>query len=1368
MVRRIIILVVSLAIVAVAPLLLVRTQFAQEWLKRRIHSALADAGIDGTIGSLEVKPLPLELRVRDLSLQFTAKSSLDVRLKIPTALARPSLLGLARRELRLDELEIDSPHAEVVLSKGSPSTKPVGATSKPKLSVGRFVLTRGELSFHHATEGYGASLSGLNLKYEESPSQHVEWSVDSAAMSAHESVQIGSMRGRGKASIEKGRYRIEDVEWVSGEQTLHFSGEMVPDQDATLEARIRSDLSEWARFYPPIAEVAFAKEGEPLQGRLEADLKLRLPKLDAGALIVDADMRLEEFRWGLAHVPRAEGKFQWEKDSLTLNPLTLIAQNGGAPPAKAVIKGTVKRKSDGMFEAVADIEGENLTSAPLQRWIPLLTDIRRHGPLTAHLDLSGPRPKAGEPWEWKGSVEGRMPFVDLARNGEEISHLREIRLGSSVIFSESEVRLPSAHLQAAGLDLRGNAHLDKTAARVEFSSVEADLAKLSPIMGLPVTGKVQVGGVLTKQESDVRFTGAVHAGGLTVNKREFQSVEGDVRLEGGKWTAERLVIKMPKTTLQAVGEMDVLDTRFRATLDVQDGEFRDVAMLAGVSPEMLEKFSGRSYGQVVISGQFKPSVRIVSNGKIIVEDPVIAGESFEAAGIQWSSSPHPTGESAMPPPPTPAGAERDPTRVTDADIDMKAQVRHKEGTIELKGRIQPDGKMDGEWIVTSFPMDRFWPPEYAEYELRGRLEGRGSFGGTVFEPYFSGQFETRNFILDGENVADSVLWLERTPEGVRILASLMGDEVKLDGFIDPKRDNVFKARVDLANFRVQHLINVFGPMTEFKGYVDGHVDLAGHLLQMNTWTGRVDLRHIEFVDHGLLGTVTAPLVLNLENGFAHLDPYVIETSVGQITAHGEIQLPDRVDLEASGRVGLSILESIFPTIIAQADGLVEMRAKLHGPLDLKGLLLVLDADVTQGRISFREYPHPVEALHAKVEITQNGFTFERMEGLMGGGLVKGQGRIDMDHFYLGEMYLSASTRRAQLRFPSWISSTADSDLVLAGPVRSPLLTGEVKLLTAQVVENLDWRQELVGLVDFRRRGSSVETIDRIPDHGIRHDVHVYGGINVRNNIARGDFLTDVRVVGINQYINLFGEVKGTRGTFDFKGHEFRADRAVVFFNNPVRIDPEVELYGSTVVEDVPQRCLCEFSGGVENVADQGRAQEKVDLNVSFTARGRPLYEEEGAFRLQFYADRCVADNDLYSLIYFNQCFGDAFKSAGAASLEIYTIILNQITREIAQGPLRQFLGLESIEFDPAQSRSGEQFLSLVVTKPVDRGREFCSQDLKWRGVLNVKEYQNGSRIELDCRLFPNLSVDLFGQSSGVQGNKPFQAGAEMKVRFEFW
>jgi len=152
----------------------------------------------------------------------------------------------------------------------------------------------------------------------------------------------------------------------------------------------------------------------------------------------------------------------------------------------------------------------------------------------------------------------------------------------------------------------------------------------------------------------------------------------------------------------------------------------------------------------------------------------------------------------------------------------------------------------------------------------------------------------------------------------------------------------------------------------------------------------------------------------------------------------------------------------------------------------------------------------------------------------------------------------------RIRYPEGVSSLADATLHLQGPQNNLQLSGDVMITRFSVSSDFD----IAALV---AQTNSVQTIAPLdaPSNHVRLDVFVRSSpqLNFQNAYAKLAGDVDLRVRGTVASPSLLGRISIIEGSAIFAGTRYELQRGEVSFNNPVRIQPLIDLNATARVED---------------------------------------------------------------------------------------------------------------------------------------------------------------------------------------------------------
>ena len=131
------------------------------------------------------------------------------------------------------------------------------------------------------------------------------------------------------------------------------------------------------------------------------------------------------------------------------------------------------------------------------------------------------------------------------------------------------------------------------------------------------------------------------------------------------------------------------------------------------------------------------------------------------------------------------------------------------------------------------------------------------------------------------------------------------------------------------------------------------------------------------------------------------------------------------------------------------------------------------ADIVEGRLRYRSFPHGLEAINGPITFDANGISAGRFDadgalseplrGVMGGGDVTIGGTIGLKGLLPDQFDLSAIGHNVRLRYPAGFASTVEANLTLTGPMASPMLGGTVTVLRSAYQQEIDSDIALLGL-----------------------------------------------------------------------------------------------------------------------------------------------------------------------------------------------------------------------------------------------------------------------------------------------------------------
>jgi translocation and assembly module TamB len=484
------------------------------------------------------------------------------------------------------------------------------------------------------------------------------------------------------------------------------------------------------------------------------------------------------------------------------------------------------------------------------------------------------------------------------------------------------------------------------------------------------------------------------------------------------------------------------------------------------------------------------------------------------------------------------------------------------------GRVEGSGGYDlqshalhADIIGSHFQLAHFQQLQKGGKPLDGALNFHLEAAGTAEAPNISGDAALKNVTL-GTQVLGGITGTLHTQAHtlfVDATSDLLHSQIGLHGQVELTGNYVAQAKLTLAGTDAQQLFALYSPKARGgHSTLSGMVTLAGPLktpkdLDVEANLDQFQLRYDPFVFAN-----QGPLKLSLKHGLLQIDSFHMTGPETDLTAHGSANLfGDRtLNMQVKGAMNLKVAQSFNNNVISS--GQLDLALNASGSLDrprMQG-----QVTIQNGNFAYLEFPNGLSKLNGRLEFDEDRLEVRQLTATTGGGTVVMGGFLT----YQKGLYvdLNAKAKDVRVRYPQGISSTADANLRLVGSTDQATLSGNV-LLT---------RFGITGGLSLSSNGGALIEAPPDPDALSSHillDVHLTSSpqLSFENSYATLAGLVDLRVRGSVAAPSVLGRVSITQGSANFAGTQYQLQRGEVYFSNPVRIDPVIDVDASASVRD---------------------------------------------------------------------------------------------------------------------------------------------------------------------------------------------------------
>ncbi|WP_446741769.1 translocation/assembly module TamB domain-containing protein [Silvibacterium acidisoli] len=451
-----------------------------------------------------------------------------------------------------------------------------------------------------------------------------------------------------------------------------------------------------------------------------------------------------------------------------------------------------------------------------------------------------------------------------------------------------------------------------------------------------------------------------------------------------------------------------------------------------------------------------------------------------------------------------------------------------------------------------------------KYPLAGALNFEAQGSGTIKDPSLQAKLHLTGLNL--ANAATGSVEADAHTQGHALLmdvkAQMTNVSFEMKGQTQLTDDFQTKAQLTLTSLDVDPILETFNVRgVKAHSSISGKVDISGPLKTPRKLSGDATVQQLSLSLGGIPLKSDGNIHATLIAGELHLDPMRIVGDDTNIRAQGSAVLfggEHDLDGHADGSINMKLAQTVDTDITSS--GHVDFNVDASGTFQKPGL---------QGQVKFtnvnmalEDFPNGLSQMNGTLAFDQDRLDVKDLTAVSGGGQLKLGGFVAYQQGLYGD--LTATAKDVRIRYPQGVSSMADAKLRLQGTQNSMLLSGNVTVTRFAINSDLDF-------ASFNSTSGSVTLPPdpNAPSSHLRLDIHVVSApeLDFQNSYAKlaGDI--NLRVRGTVAQPSVLGHITVTEGTATFAGTKYELQHGDIYFANPVRIEPTIDLSATAHVED---------------------------------------------------------------------------------------------------------------------------------------------------------------------------------------------------------
>lgn len=463
-------------------------------------------------------------------------------------------------------------------------------------------------------------------------------------------------------------------------------------------------------------------------------------------------------------------------------------------------------------------------------------------------------------------------------------------------------------------------------------------------------------------------------------------------------------------------------------------------------------------------------------------------------------------------------------------------------------------------------LSKFQTVQQAGVDADGVLSLVADTNGTLAEPGLKANLTLAKIMAKNEPVGELAAELHSQGKLLSFSsqATLVGAKLDVAGQTQLTGNYQTQAKMTLTGLDIGTPMAIFAP-GGIKGSssIAGFINVSGPLKTPQALSGNAEFSPVDVKLQGIQLKAAEPLRISLSNGIAHLDQVHITGQDTDLQASGTAQVfgstnpqGGALDVKANGSVSMALAHTFDPGIISS--GKIEFTAAAGGRVKKPALTGKVQFDHVN--LAMDGVPNGLSDMNGTLVFNEDRLQVQNLTATTGGGRLKVGGFLTYQNGLYADLTATGETVRVRLY---GLSVTANTSLRLQGGPQNLLLSGTVLLTRFGVGPDVDFAA-------FSSSGGvSAPPDPSAASNRIRLDVHVTSSpqLDFQNSYAKLAGTVDLTVRGTVAEPSVLGRVQITDGSATFAGTKYQLQRGDIYFTNPVRIDPVIDLDATARVEN---------------------------------------------------------------------------------------------------------------------------------------------------------------------------------------------------------
>lgn len=965
-----------------------------------------------------------------------------------------------------------------------------------------------------------------------------------------------------------------------------------------------------------------------------------------------------------------------------------------------IFSGTASGNMDISFGADRPLYNGVLEAKGLDPDTILLSIFKNLPPVKKEIDFK--LSFSGEGFERKdiaagGRISGRFrPEGDNLKGFKGIATLIK-KFDSELKLKNGVVTVDKLGVSSDDAILNLSGEVKEDGIKLSLELLTNNINELTSLFNYPYTsGGMIVSGEITGPLREPSFNGELTIKNGIIKDVTVDMVSGGVHYDKGLFSIEDIIIEKGESNYNINGSINFKETDpyFDLKADIRNGSPKDIVAIFYKEIPLHIKASGLL--------TFKGTARdFTGDGSLNLAHGSAYGQEFDSAAVT---------------------AHLDTEKIAFPRIYMKKDksILNGDGFISFKNSKNDRTRWSAHLTSSNIELE--------DINLINRGDKLPLKGGFKLDLKGNGDFSRPE--IDGRMVFEKIssrdkdLGAGKIEFGIKEMvfglnSTLFNNRAIINAKLELKDVFPFKADMELIDAPLNNLIAILRPEPFLNMPISGtgKVGLNGDLKDIKGIAGHVVFSKVIADTAGYNIFNDGDIMINYRDEEVIIDSLKIKGEDTAFILSGRFRPFKEYNLNLSGEADMRV-SRLFTKELEYSKGKAYMAVGLSGDWlepRVRGTL-----NIREGALRSKTISQRIEKVNISLLLSEKQIMMDKFEGVIGGGTIKGTGRIELSGFSFGQFGMDFMISNARFVYPEGFSSTIDANILLQGDAKKRFVKGDVNIKKGEYKRRVEWKS---ALLEFQKRDQLQK--GEMPLFGETElNIQIRGKENVwvNNNTAKLPVEIDLILKGtINRPI-IVGRVEAIDGEIYFRKNKFKVISGRVDFTDPEKINPVFDIQASSKVREY-----------------------QIDLTLSGAI---------DRFNLSLVSSPSLSETDILALLTFGKTTEElAGTEQMVGTAEAASFFTGRV-QDIIEERVQEIVGFERFQLDP-----------YYYSSKASAGPRLTVSKRFWEDSLYVTYSTNLATTEeqlVEIEYILNKNISLVGER-----DEDGRHGVDIKFRLEF-